>query len=94
MDYYVIEIVVSPSTVTLPPGGTQQFVARGVDVIGDTIPIRVVWNATGGSITPNGLFTAGTAGAPQITAELVRPVLEAIPADLLPRRAGPVARPG
>ncbi len=94
VDYYVIEIVVTPSTVTLQPGGTQQFVARGVDVIGDTIPIRVVWNATGGSITPGGLFTAGNAGAPQITAELVRPVLDEIPADLVPRRAVPVAGPG
>jgi hypothetical protein len=94
VDYYVIEIVVTPSTVTLPPGGTQQFVAQGIDVIGDTIPIRVVWNASGGSITPGGLFTAGSSGAPQITAELVRPVREEIPAHILPRRAGPVARPG
>jgi hypothetical protein len=49
-------VTVDPSAVTLDAGSTQQFAAA---VTGAQDP-RVTWSATGGSITPTGLFTAGS----------------------------------
>lgn len=54
--FIVRGLVVSPSTVTLAPGATQQFSA---ELLGVDEP--VTWSATGGTIDPNGLFTAGSA---------------------------------
>jgi len=57
-------IVLSPATVTVAAGGTQQFTATGRRS-GDTtsVPVSVTWTATGGFISATGLFTAGaTAG--------------------------------
>jgi hypothetical protein len=62
--FIVRGLVVSPVTVTLAPGGSQQFMAQllGVDE-------EVTWSATGGTIDGNGLFTAGTtAGVFTVTA--------------------------
>jgi parallel beta-helix repeat protein len=47
-------ILLSPRTVTLPAGGTEQFSAT---TMGDS---EVVWTASGGTITPTGLYTAGS----------------------------------
>jgi Subtilase family len=51
-----VTVQVSPKTITLVPGGTQQFSAT---VLGSNDP-RVNWSATGGTITSTGMFTAGT----------------------------------
>lgn len=52
-------IEVTPD-VTLPVGGTQQFVAVGRDADGVVTPIVPVWAANaGGGINSTGLFTAG-----------------------------------
>ncbi|HET7439902.1 MAG TPA: Ig-like domain-containing protein, partial [Terriglobales bacterium] len=56
-------ITVSPSSVTLSPGATQQFTAA------DKAGLAVTWSATGGTITSTGLYTAGsTAGTFTVTA--------------------------
>jgi hypothetical protein len=47
-------ITVSPGSVSLPPGATQQFTAI------DNAGLPVTWSATGGTITNNGLYTAGS----------------------------------
>lgn len=57
-------IVVSPTTVTLAPAGTQQFTMVGTDNDGKTVTnLKPLWAvvAGGGTITQGGLFTAGTA---------------------------------
>jgi len=57
-------IVISPTTVTLAVGGTQQFTAQGQDA--NNLPITgltYVWSANGGgSISGSGLFAATTLG--------------------------------
>ena len=45
---------------TLLPGGTQQFVVSGSWSDGSSATPAVTYNATGGSITAGGLYTAGS----------------------------------
>ena len=54
------QISLNPSTSTLAPGATQQFVATGTWSDGSTLAPTVTYSATGGSVTPGGLYTAGT----------------------------------
>lgn len=65
-------IEVSPSSVALYVGQTQQFAANGKDQYGDPIDAgTVTWqssNTTAGSISSGGLFTASSAGSTTITA--------------------------
>jgi hypothetical protein len=51
------QLTVTPQTVTLAPGGTVQFSAS----INGTATQAVTWSADGGTITPDGLYTAGAA---------------------------------
>ena len=55
-------IVVSPNPQSLVVNATQQFTARGADFEGVDVSIAPVWSVAsgGGSITPAGMFTAGT----------------------------------
>src|SRR5881394_1933564 len=54
----ITQLVVRPDSVALDPQQTQTFQAIGVTTAGDTVPATVSWTATGGAITPGGLFTA------------------------------------
>jgi fibronectin type 3 domain-containing protein len=56
----VTSIAVSPASVSLPPGSTQQFAAAAKDQFGNDIisPPAFSWTATAGTIDANGLFTA------------------------------------
>ena len=51
-----VSIVLSPQTVQVAPGATVQFTA----VVQNTSQTAVVWSASAGSISPNGVFTAPT----------------------------------
>ncbi len=55
-------ITVTPNPQSLLVNGTQQFTAIGKDLSGITVAITPVWSIVsgGGTITPAGLFTAGT----------------------------------
>ena len=55
-------ITVTPNPATLAALGTQQFVATGRDLNGNTVPVTAFWSvvAGGGSIDAAGVFTAGT----------------------------------
>ncbi|MBX5483482.1 MAG: right-handed parallel beta-helix repeat-containing protein, partial [Myxococcaceae bacterium] len=55
-------LTITPGTKTLAVNGTQQFTATGTDSAGNTVPVSVTWSVVngGGTITPTGLFTAGT----------------------------------
>ena len=53
-------IDVTPCDVALDPGDEQTFTAVGYDDQDNEIPIDPIWTATGGTITSQGLYTAGT----------------------------------
>ena len=59
-----ISIALSPQTVQLAPGATVQFTA----IVQNTSQTAVVWSASAGSISPNGFFTAPSAGTAVVTA--------------------------
>ncbi len=52
---------ITPASVTLPAGATQQFAASGRMSDGSTTAVKVTYTAKGGTITGGGLYTAGTA---------------------------------
>lgn len=56
----LIGIELLPETVNLLQGETQQFQAQGVFRDGSRDDVGIVWTATGGTITNNGLYTAGS----------------------------------
>ncbi len=55
-------LVVSPNSQSLAINATQQFTAVGKDGAGNTIGITPTWSVVsgGGTISPTGMFTAGT----------------------------------
>ena len=53
-------LLVSPVGVQVQPGKKQAFIVKGLDQYGGDIPTgNVEWKATGGSISKDGVFTAG-----------------------------------
>jgi hypothetical protein len=56
----VIAVELLPASVNLLTGGTQQFSAQGAFRDGSTGNIPITYTATGGTITSNGLYTAGS----------------------------------
>jgi hypothetical protein len=57
-------IVVTPASVTLAAGATQQYVATGKDAHDNSVAIEPVWSVAvgGGTVNSEGLFTAGSTG--------------------------------
>ncbi len=53
-------IVISPASIALTTGASQQFSATGRMSDGSTGSVSVTYSATGGSVNAAGLFTAGT----------------------------------
>jgi hypothetical protein len=53
-------VTLSPGSATLAPSATRQFAAYGRTTGGDSVAANVVFTATGGTVTPAGLFTAGS----------------------------------
>ena len=63
------QLVLTPASVTLAPGGTSQFAVSGIWSDGSSTVPAVTYSATGGTITAGGLYTAGTtAGAFRVVA--------------------------
>jgi hypothetical protein len=63
------KVTLMPATATLAPSATRQFVAYGRTTAGDSVDVNVVFTATGGTVTPGGLYTAGaTAGSYRVIA--------------------------
>jgi hypothetical protein len=54
-------VVLLPPSAQLAPGETQQFASYGVTAAGDSIAVAVDYAATGGTVTPAGLYEAGSA---------------------------------
>jgi hypothetical protein len=56
-------LAVTPATVSLVPGGTQQFSAAGKDQFGGSMTPAVTWTVTGGgSVSSTGLYTSPASG--------------------------------
>ncbi|HMI46351.1 MAG TPA: hypothetical protein VK491_09330, partial [Gemmatimonadaceae bacterium] len=62
-------MTISPTTATIPVGGTQQFTAVIKNSKGNVLNVAGIWTVSGGgTITSTGLFTAGsTPGTSTIT---------------------------
>jgi hypothetical protein len=52
-------VVLQPGSVVLATRATHQFAAFGRNTTGDSVAVEVRFQATGGTITPTGLYTAG-----------------------------------
>jgi len=62
-------VVVSPANVSLVAGVSQAFTASGKMSDGSDSVVEVVWSATGGTISPAGLYNSGpTAGTYRVVA--------------------------
>ena len=62
-------VEISPQNATLSAGATHTFTAVGRLSVSSTAPIGVTWSATGGTIDPSGVYTAGsTAGSYRVIA--------------------------
>ena len=59
-------ITVAPATISLAPGATQQFAATGHFSGGGTGSVAVTWTATGGTVSPGGIYTAGATVGPYV----------------------------
>jgi hypothetical protein len=63
------QVVLTPPTDTIAPGGQLQFTASGVTASKDTVLVSVVYTATGGTISSTGVYAAGsTPGAYRVIA--------------------------
>ena len=63
-----VNVTISPTSATVPTGGTQQFTAT----VQNTSNTAVTWSATGGAVSPSGLYTApNSAGTYSVTATSV-----------------------
>lgn len=65
----ITRVVLTPAIATLATGSTKRFAAFGRNAAGDSVAVAVTFDATGGTITAGGLYTAGrTAGTYRIIA--------------------------
>jgi hypothetical protein len=58
----VTQILLTPASVTLATGATQQFTATALMSNGTQQPAAVTYSATGGTVSGAGLYTAGSSG--------------------------------
>ena len=59
--HQVVQVIVTPESLSLDPAQHMTFAAYGRTASGDSSAVTVSWSATGGSITPDGTFAADTA---------------------------------
>ena len=57
-------ILITPYAPIIAPGGTRPFLVDGVYSDSSVGPVTVSWSATGGTIDPNGFYTAGSTEGP------------------------------
>ena len=60
----LVQVVMNPQSISVPEGGVQQFSVYGLKNTGDSVSVSVGYVATGGTITPNGVYTAGQVPGP------------------------------
>lgn len=54
------KLTLVPASATLAPGATRQFTAYGETTAGDSISVSLAFASTGGTVTADGLYTAGS----------------------------------
>jgi uncharacterized repeat protein (TIGR01451 family) len=65
----LVQIVLTPESITLTPFESHQFNAQGLDQLGMAFAFVPAWSATGGSVDSTGFFTSvGQVGSFQVTA--------------------------
>lgn len=64
----LLDVVVHPGTTSLQIGNSQQFIAVGRYADGSEKRISVVWSATGGTVTSDGLYLPQSIGEYRIVA--------------------------
>ena len=57
----LVQVVLKPTSASLTSGQTKQFSAYGVMSNGDSVAVSASYSASGGTISPSGLYTAGSA---------------------------------
>ena len=62
-----VVLLVSPSSVTVETNQLLQVRARGRNRAGDDVAAPVTWSTTGGTILPDGRFSAASVGTYQVT---------------------------
>jgi hypothetical protein len=62
-----VVLLTSPSSVTIETNQLLQFRARGRNRAGDEVVAPVTWSTTGGTILPDGRFSAASVGSYQVT---------------------------
>jgi len=68
-DPTLTQVIVRPSMYSLQTAGTKQFRAYGRNSLGDSVAVQATFSATGGTISPSGVYTAGaTAGTYRVIA--------------------------
>ena len=72
----LVSVSLTPSSLSLASGATQQLTVSGKMSDGSTAPVAVTWTAGGGSVDTAGRYTAGsTSGTYRIIAKLVNGTL-------------------
>lgn len=61
-------IIITPESVTIDEGQTQQFTAQGFDQNGNQMSASFDWSTDGGTVDNNGLYTGSSSGNYTITA--------------------------
>ncbi|MCR9253154.1 MAG: DUF5010 C-terminal domain-containing protein [bacterium] len=61
-------LIISPSSVSIDQGATQQFTAQGYDQNGNPMTVTINWSASVGTINSSGLYTATDEGNYIVTA--------------------------
>jgi hypothetical protein len=56
------QVILSPGALSLGTGTTARLAAYGRNSLGDSVVVEVTYSATGGSISSDGLYTAGQTG--------------------------------
>src|SRR5438552_9454652 len=88
--HQVVRVIVVPESLSLAPAQQFRFAAYGRTASGDSTGVAVSWTASGGSVAPDGMFTADTAvGDFQVSATSAPLKLSA--ASLVRIRRRPVA---
>ena len=80
-------VYVEPQAIQLKAGEDVQLTARGVDAVGNEVPLEPLWSLTAdlGELSPNGAFKALRAGSGEIVVEAgPAPTVIAVPVEVTP----------
>ncbi|MEO8450811.1 MAG: hypothetical protein ABI647_13515 [Gemmatimonadota bacterium] len=76
----ITQLILAPGSATVAPGSSLNLTASGKRSDGSTAAVSPAWQATGGTITSNGVYTAGsTTGAFRVIASLPSGVADTAP---------------